>query len=194
MKIVCLLGSPRPHSNSTAIARRFCDTAAKAGAVVETFALNKLDYRGCQACMSCKKKLDRCALQDDLAPVLDAVADADVLVMATPVYYGEVSSQLKAFIDRTFSYLTPDYDTGPVMSRLAPGKKLVFIQVQADPDAQRHADIFPKYDFFFKWYGYSESRLILGEGLFDEGEALKREDILALADRVAEAVMLPAKG
>ena len=188
MKIACLLASPRPRSNSTAIAERFCRTAEKAGAVVETFALNKLHYRGCQACLSCKKKLDRCALQDDLAPVLEAAGAADVLVMATPVYFGDVAGQLKLFIDRTFSYLRPDYDTNPVMSRLAPGKKLVFIQAQADPDAQRHADIFPRYDFFFKWYGVAESHLILAEGLFEEGEAQAREDILKLADETALAV------
>ncbi|MCE5243449.1 MAG: flavodoxin family protein [Desulfobacteraceae bacterium] len=192
MRIVCLLGSPRPHSNSKAIAERFCKTAAEAGAVVETFALNKLQYRGCQACLACKKKLDRCALQDDLSPVLDAAAAADVLVLATPVYFGEISTQLKGFIDRTFSYLKPDYDTNPVMSRLAPGKKLVFIQSQADPDAQRHADIFPNYDYFFKWYGFSESHLILAEGLYEEGDALKREDILERADRIAKAVTGPA--
>ena len=98
MKIVSLLGSPRPRGNSTFIANRFCDIARNRNAEVESFALNKMKYRGCQACMTCKTKLDRCVLKDDLTEVLDAVREADVLVLATPVYYGEVSSQLKAFI------------------------------------------------------------------------------------------------
>ncbi|MGA3118280.1 MAG: NAD(P)H-dependent oxidoreductase [Syntrophobacteraceae bacterium] len=48
MKVVCLLGSPRAKGNSAAIANRFCTTAEKLGAEVQAFALNKLEYRGCQ--------------------------------------------------------------------------------------------------------------------------------------------------
>ena len=65
MKIVCLLGSPRPKGNSAAIAARFCEAAEGLGAEVTTFALNKLKYRGCQACMTCKTKLDKCVLKED---------------------------------------------------------------------------------------------------------------------------------
>ena len=127
MRIVCLLGSPRSRGNSTAVARHFCETAEKKGASIQTFALNKLNYRGCQACMTCKTKLDRCVLKDDLTEVLDAIRDADVLVMATPVYYGEVSSQLKAFIDRTFSYLVPDFETNPAPSPTLKNRDLQFL-------------------------------------------------------------------
>ena len=103
--------------------------------MVETFSLNELNYRGCQACMACKTKLDRCVLKDDLEPVLDAVRQTDVLVLASPVYFGEVTSQTKGFIDRTFSFLTPEFKTNPQnMSRLVGGKSLVFIQVQTAED------------------------------------------------------------
>ncbi|CAO0823653.1 hypothetical protein DFAR_3820007 [Desulfarculales bacterium] len=71
------------------------------GVLGYAFALNKLDYKGCQACYRCKTKLDRCALDDCLTPVLQAVAECDLLIVASPIYYGEVSSQTKAFIDRT---------------------------------------------------------------------------------------------
>ncbi len=189
MKVVCLLGSPRPKGNSTAIARRFCETAASLGADVETFALNKLKYRGCQACMTCKTKLEKCVLKDDLAEVLDAVRDAEALVMATPVYYGEVSSQLKAFIDRTFSYLKPDYATNPKPCRLPPGKKLVFIQAQGHPDEKLFNDIFPRYDGFFKWYGFEDGNLIRACGVQDKGDVEEREDIMKLAEDTAEKIM-----
>lgn len=62
MKIVCLLGSPRNDGNSATIAKRFCETAEKLGSQVQTFALNKLTYKGCQACKGCKTKSDRCIL------------------------------------------------------------------------------------------------------------------------------------
>ena len=148
MKIVCLLGSPRPKGNSGAIAARFSETAEDLGAEVTTFALNKLKYRGCQACMTCKTKLEKCVLKDDLAEVLDAIRDAEVLVLATPIYYADISSQLKAFIDRTYSYLVPDYATNPSPCRLSPGKKLVFIEAQGHPDESLFADVFPRYDSY----------------------------------------------
>jgi multimeric flavodoxin WrbA len=97
MKVVSLLGSPRERANSSMIAEHFCTTAQKLGAEVRTFALNDLNFRGCQGCMACKTKLDRCALEDDLTEVLEAVRETDVLVLATPIYYWDVTSQLNLF-------------------------------------------------------------------------------------------------
>src|SRR5208337_1623588 len=148
MKILCLLGSPREKGNSATIANRFCKTAEGLGAEVKSFTLNNLQYRGCQGCMACKTKLDRCALNDDLTEVLDAVRETDVLVLASPVYFWDISSQLKTFIDRTFSYLVPDLMTNPRRTRLEPGKKLVFILSQNNPDRSSFADIYPKFQYF----------------------------------------------
>ncbi len=190
MKIVSLLGSPRPKGNSTTIANHFCQTAERKGAATQTFTLNNLSYRGCQACMTCKTKLDRCVLKDDMTGVLDSIRDADVLIMATPVYYGEVSSQMKGFIDRTFSYLVPDYITNPNPSRLPPGKRLVFIQTQAQPDAKQFSDIFPRYDYFFKWYGFNNNILIRGLGLMNTGDVETRIEILGEAENAADMLTM----
>lgn len=189
MHIVCLLGSPRRKGNSAAMAKRFCQTAEKLGATSQTFLLNKLTYRGCQACMTCKTKLDRCVLEDDLTGVLEAVQDADVLVMASPIYFGEVSSQLKGFIDRTFSYLVPDYGRNPNPSRLSPGKKLVFILSQGQPDEKQFADVFPRYAYFFKWGGFHDTYLIRACGVYNQGDVERREDIMKLAEETAKKVV-----
>ena len=188
MKIVCLLGSPRKEGNSTLIAKRFSDTAEKLGAQVRTIALNELDYRGCQACMACKTKLDRCVLSDDLTEVLDAIRDADAVVLASPVYFWDVTGQVKTFLDRTFSYLTPDFMTAPVKSRLSPGKKLVFVLTQGNPDPNLFGDIFPKIDYFFKTYGFDERHIIRACGVNEPGVAEKLEDVMALTQKTAEKI------
>ena len=72
MKISCLLGSPRKESNSATIAGQFNETAKSLGARVETAVLNRLNYRGCQGCMSCKTTSDKCVLKDELAEVRSA--------------------------------------------------------------------------------------------------------------------------
>lgn len=164
MKIVSLLGSPRSTGNSATIARHLLQTAAGLGAETRTFELNRLAYRGCQACYACKKEREDCVLNDDLTEVLAAVQAADAVVLATPVYYGDITAQLKGFIDRSYSYLVPDYLTNPQPSRLS-SKKLVFILTQGQPEEAMFADIFPRYDFFLKWMGFTETRLIRACGI-----------------------------
>jgi multimeric flavodoxin WrbA len=173
-RIVCLLGSPRPRGNSAEMAGALCQGAREAGAEVTVFALNRLDFRGCQGCMACKKEGSAgCALDDGLTPVLAAVAECDALVLATPVYFGEVSAQLKAFIDRTFSFLTPDYARAPrgSRSRLAPGKTLCFVIAQGHPREDLFTDIAPRYSYFLEWQGFTESRLLRAGGLRHAGAA-----------------------
>ena len=188
MKVLCLLGSPRKQSNSSTIAKRFVDTAEKLGAEVQTYTLNDLRYRGCQACMACKKKLEKCALKDDLAEVLEAVQNSDVVIMASPVYFGEVSGQLKGCIDRMYSFLKPDYLTNPNPVRLTPGKTLVLALAQGQSDETLFSDIFPRYDYFMKWYGFKESHLIRACGVREAGDVETRQDILTLAEETARKV------
>jgi multimeric flavodoxin WrbA len=185
MKIVAVLGSPRENANSSTIANRFSTAAEKLGAEVKTFVLNNLEYRGCQGCMACKTKIDKCVVEDDLTEVLEAVREADVLVLASPVYYWDVSGQLKCFLDRTFSYLVPDFITNPVKSRLSPGKKLVMILSQNNPDEGSFANIFPKFDYFFKSYGFSETHLIRACGVSAPGAVGSRHDVMRLAEETA---------
>jgi len=188
MNIVCLLGSPRKDGNSSTMAGKFTDTARDMGAEVTTYALNDLTLKGCQACFTCKKKLERCVLKDDLSEVLEAVRECDILVMATPVYYGDVSSQMKTFIDRTFSYLVPDYAFNPNKSRLPKGKKCLFVIAQGHPKDKLFADIYPRYEYFFKW-SFDEVRLIRAVGVYNKGDVLEKEDILAQAEQAAREMV-----
>jgi len=188
MKIVSLLGSPRTEGNSSTIARHFLKTAENFGAETTIYELNRLTYRGCQGCYACKTKLDRCVLNDGLTEVLAAVQAADVVLFASPVYYGEISSQLKGFMDRTFSYLVPDYRTNTQPSRLTP-KKMVFVQTQGHPDATMFADIFPRYAGFLKWMGFNDATLIRACGVGPGCVDAVPEQILQQAEDTARHLM-----
>lgn len=189
MKIVCLKGSPRSMGNSAAIADRLLAAAIALGAETRVFELNRLNYRGCQGCYACKKKLDRCILDDDLAAVLEEVKVADTVVLASPVYYGDMTGQLKCLIDRTFSYLVPDYISSPNPSRLPPGKKLVFIITQGQPDSGLFADIYPRYDKFLRWYGFAESHLIRACGIGPASIDKVPEQYLKQAEELAQELL-----
>ncbi|WP_243375229.1 flavodoxin family protein [Geotalea sp. SG265] len=186
--IVAIVGSPRRSGNSATLTRRFLDEAAKHGKKASVYHLNDLSYRGCQACYACKTTRDTCILEDDLTKVLEAVAEAEVVVLASPVYFGDVTGQFKTFFDRAFSFFTPDYRTALNPSRLRRGKKLVFVQTQGQPDSTFFEDVFPRYDRFFKRVGFAETHLIRAYGVAELGDAGKRPEFVLQAETVAKNV------
>ena len=184
MKIVAVLGSPRPQGNSSTLARAFLKAAGERGAEITEYRLNQLNFQGCQGCGACKTESESCVLEDDLAPVLDAVKAADVLVMASPVYFGDLNGQTKCFFDRTYSYFNPDFSC-----RVPPGKKAVMVLVQANPEEEEFADIFPRYRRWLKMYGYSPVRLLRVTGVREPGEVESRVPALDAAAALARELV-----
>ena len=188
MEIVCILGSPRKEGNSATLARRFCEKAEGMGAETQYYYLNELDFKGCQGCLSCKTETDHCIVEDDLKDVLEAEKRADILVLASPVYFGTVTGQAKCYIDRTFSFAKPDFMTNPNPSRLSAGKKAVFITTQGAPE-DAFEEIHESYRDYFKRYGFAESYHIRGCGVREIGDVEVRKDLMELADSTAERMM-----
>jgi multimeric flavodoxin WrbA len=184
MKIVAVLGSPRPKSNSGALAKLILETAGKLGADTQEFVLNKLKFQGCQGCETCKKTLDHCVLEDDLTKVLDAVKEADAVVLTSPNYFGEVSGQFKSFFDRTYSFLNPDWT-----SRLAQGKTSVFIFAQGNPDLGVYGDVHPRYEMWLKKYGFSKGHLIRMNGPRAANSIGERPDLTKLAEEIGRGLV-----
>lgn len=189
MKVVALLGSPRRKGNSSGLAEMLTSILEESGAEISTHFLNSLNYRGCQACNGCKERTDFCVLHDDLLPVLKDVQQSDVTIWASPVYWGDVTAQLKGFIDRTYSYLTPEFIEGPVRHRLGSGKKLVFILSQGG-DTALYDDIFPRYNNFYAELGmFEESFLIRGCDLSERDDYADRDDLQDTVTEIAEKIM-----
>lgn len=188
-RVVCALASDRNGSNSKVLAERIVETARAQGAETEVFALNALSFSGCQGCRRCKTGESRCVRNDGLTPVLNAIEMADVVVMATPVYFGQAAGQLKCLMDRMFSFLTPTFLTGKDVTRLAPGKKLVFIATQGNPDPKAF-DVFATYEWGFgpNALGF-EPHSVRGLGLRDPGDAAKDAALMTRIDELARQVL-----
>ena len=188
MKIVCVKGSPRIKGNSSLLADYFLKNFSPEDEI-KTFNLNQLNYRGCQGCRKCLTDAEKCIINDDLQEVLEAVREADILVLASSVYYGELTSQTKGFIDRTYSFNVPDFVNNPNPSRLEFGKCLVMILAQGHPDENMFNDIFTRYEYFFERKGFSENYLIRACGVLNEGDINGRKDILKQAEDIAEKIL-----
>ena len=189
MNVVALFGSPRANGNTATLTKIFNKTAEDLGANVQTFFLNKLDAKGCQACDVCKTKTDHCVIKDDLAKVLESVKNADILVAATPIYFADISAQFKIFVDRCYSYLEP-YETMPEASRLKAGKKFVLITAQ-NREEDMFAEVCTKYLMLFEFLGFKETHLIRGCDLLkaDEIETKKRQDLINLSKETARKII-----
>ena len=109
-KIMVIDGGPRKNMNTAAMVAKFAEGAREAGAEVKVVRLYDLNYRGCMSCMACKMKdkiMPSCRYKDELTDILAECAAADGLLMASPIYYGEVTAMTRAFWERlTFPWLS----------------------------------------------------------------------------------------
>ena len=111
-KIVIIDGGPRKNMNTAQLLQQFADGAKSADSDIEvkTIRLYDLDYKGCMSCMACKlkgKASNICRFKDALTPVLEDIAVADGIVLGSPIYFGEVTGQMRAFMERlSFPWLS----------------------------------------------------------------------------------------
>ena len=104
MKVMAINGSPRNNWNTATLLQKALDGAASQGAETEIFHLYELNYKGCVSCFACKTKngpsYGRCAVKDDLTPVLKKVEIVDAIIFGSPIYYGSVTGEMKSFMER----------------------------------------------------------------------------------------------
>lgn len=100
-KVLILSGSPRKNGNSDLLCEEFMRGAIDGGNRVEKIRVAEKHIECCKACYYCKNNNGQCVIKDDMAEVLQKMIDADVIVLASPVYFYSIDAQLKALIDRT---------------------------------------------------------------------------------------------
>lgn len=99
-QVLIISSSPRMGGNSDTLCDQFMKGALKSGNQVEKIRLAELKIDYCSACYACKK-IGHCVKKDDMSIVIEKMKKADVIVLATPVYFYSMSAQLKTMIDRT---------------------------------------------------------------------------------------------
>ncbi|SNB45481.1 flavodoxin family protein [Geobacter sp. DSM 9736] len=105
-KIVVLSGSPRKGGNSELLCDQFIRGATESGNQVEKIFVCDKTINYCTACDACQGNGGKCVQKDDMAEILDKMISADVIVMATPVYFYTMNAQMKTLIDRTYARYT----------------------------------------------------------------------------------------
>ena len=107
-KVVVISTSLRAGSNSQSLAEKFAEGAKAAGNQVEFISLRSKEIKFCVGCLACQK-LGACVIKDDVPAIMESVLNADVVCWATPIYYYEMSGQMKTLIDRMNAMYPKDY-------------------------------------------------------------------------------------
>ena len=103
MRIVVMNGSPRPNGNTEMMAKEFIRGAEEAGHETELINLRGKKITGCLGCQYCFSHDGVCVQKDDMKEILASLDQADMMVIASPIYWFDITSQLKAVIDRFYA-------------------------------------------------------------------------------------------
>ncbi len=159
-KILILSGSPRKDGNSDLLCNQFAKGAAEAGHEVKKIQLADKKIGFCTGCYACQN--GACPQKDDAAPILDDMLAADVLVLATPVYFYTMCAQMKALIDRSVA----------VYPRIA-NKQFYYIMTMADTEQEMFkGTIEALRGFLACCEGSTENGMICVGGVYEKGEIL----------------------
>ncbi|MDS0525266.1 flavodoxin family protein [Clostridium sp. SHJSY1] len=125
MKVIAINGSPRKNKNTATLLTKALEGAASYGAETELIHLYDQKYKGCISCFSCKlkdgKSYGKCALKDDLTPVLEKISNADAIILGSPIYFSSVTGTMRSFLERLlFQYLVYDENYSTLFNRKIP--------------------------------------------------------------------------
>jgi multimeric flavodoxin WrbA len=104
MKVLGIVGSPRKEGNTEILMNEVMKTAGETGCETEIFLMHDKQIAPCDACGACFKT-EGCIVKDDMQELYAMMERADAVIFGSPVYFGSVSAQMKAVMDRTFAFL-----------------------------------------------------------------------------------------
>jgi len=142
-KVVVISTSLRPGSNSNMLAEQFAEGAKDAGHQVELISLRGKEIKFCVGCMSCQKT-GACVFKDDVPTIMESVLNADVVCWATPIYYYEMSGQMKTLIDRMNAMYPKDYRFRDIYLLTTAAEDAAFVPERAENGLQGWIDCYGK--------------------------------------------------
>jgi multimeric flavodoxin WrbA len=162
MKVLILTGSPNPQGSTSFLADKFSAGAEEAGHEIVRFETAKMDIHPCIGCLYCREHDDRCVYDDDMSEIYPHLLAADALVLVTPLYYFNMSAQLKCAVDRFFA-------VNPVLREMP--KILCLISAGHDTDAWAMDTLKANFHALCHYLHWHEGGMVLAFGTNNRNEA-----------------------
>jgi len=187
MKIIGILGSARNGGNTDLLMQEIMAEAVKKTAAdsieTKTYNLAKMNIGCCLGCESCKKT-GNCARKDDMHILYEELKTADAFVIGTPIYMGEMTGQLKTFIDRCYALKDADRN-----SQIPAGKKTAVVITQGAPMPEHYAKTPERIDYIFSGLGCVPAGSVTAVGTHDKDDVLKDDAVLEKAREIGRQLI-----
>jgi multimeric flavodoxin WrbA len=179
-KIVAFNGSPRKKGFTSQIMAEVIRGAESQGAQIKVFDLDDDGIKGCQGCFYCRTHAG-CARKDALQPAYEEIKNADGIIFSSPIYFYQITGQAKQWLDRMFPMIDGDYKPR------FPGKKIVTVYAQANPDKALFNSAIQTTNGIFKMFGWDLVNSLLCYGSNDPAFTV-RDSLLKEAYQAGEAL------
>jgi multimeric flavodoxin WrbA len=179
MKILGIWGSPRKGGNSDVLLDAFLNGAAQGGAEVEKVALRELKITPCLEIYHCFKD-GTCPIKDDMQALYPKLLEADVVALASPIFFYGVSAQAKAMIDRTQAQWSRRY----VLKHDFPGPERQGVLLCTGATKGKYLFVGARFTakYFFDAINVTYAAEILVRGVDEKGAILRQPEVLARAE------------
>jgi len=182
-RVLVLLGSPRKKGNSSTLAEQIIKGAESVGAKVETIHLHAMNIAPCQSCYTCQKRDSKgCAIDDDMQTIYQKLIDNEAWVIASPVYWFNMSAQTKLFMDRCFAL--PAYNKDAFS-----GKRIAIAMSYGDTDpfTSGCVNALRCFQDAFRYVGAKIVGMVYGSAL-DSGEINSNESLMQKAEELGKTL------
>lgn len=159
-KILVVVGSGSLRGNTDQLSDAFIKGAQESGHEVTKIILNK-NILGCQGCQACQYNGHHCAIKDDMQNYFHLFENADILVLASPLYFWSISGRLKSFIDRLYAISTNDK---------YPYKETVLLMTSGSDHFYAFEQAVSFYRLFIRALGWNDLGMVLADGCSGEIE------------------------
>jgi multimeric flavodoxin WrbA len=148
MKAICIIGSPRKNGSTTYLADIIGATLKSGGMEIKNYILNSLHINYCQGCRECESS-GNCVQDDDMKTLIGSLLEADVVILASPSYWGDVTGQMKVFFDRSLPLCNARFGNTTVPK----GKIGIGVAIRAGSSPAENIQIIEKFRHYFGHLG-----------------------------------------
>ncbi len=154
-QIYIVNGSPRKNWNTSKMCESFAKGVIDAGGYAEIINLYDIDFKGCRSCFACKlkngKNFGKCSYLDGLTPILDKIPQADGVVFASPIYFGDLTGAMRSLVERLFF---PFFEYKEGYPSIAPKKLktavIYTMNINEELANQMYQDLFNRFEWFIE--------------------------------------------
>jgi multimeric flavodoxin WrbA len=184
MKAIYIVGSPREEGNTALLVGRIADGMRDAGIQVECHVLGQLSVNCCRGCRTCETSR-RCVQRDDMDRLIAGIIESDVVLLASPSYWGDVTGQMKAFIDRSLPLCNARTGETPVPE----GKVGIAVAVRAGTSKAENRHIVDTFEHYFSHLGIRMVASLTVEGVDGPPGTAVSTDKLEEAYRLGRGIL-----